>query len=212
MHNEWGHRAAATHAANIHPSSFRILLTFLQFIISFCRQVLHVLISDNCYTSQYFSTHHFLWTQWWEGSIQSLCWTPHDNTEFPVDFSQVHSAHKLLLSRDLLQRVFKVSKATCFPIFSLWSPLVVTSRKSSPNEYSKFQIFLLKSLTSRKSSPASSHSSLFDPFGFFPFFFTKSSSSTAPPCWTVYFNIFRRKKEGCQILKNTWTERHLSRI
>ena len=37
--------------------------------------------------------------------------------------------------------------------------------------------------TSRKSSPASSHSSLLDPFGFFPFFFTKSSSSTPPP-WT----------------------------
>ena len=130
-----------------------------------------------------------------------LCWTPHDDPEFPVDLSQVHSAHKLLLRRDLLQQVFKVSKATCFPIFSLWSPPVVTSRKSSPNEYSKFQIFLLKSLTSRKSSPASSHSSLFDPFGFFPFFFTKSSSSTAPPCWKVNFQIFRRKNKGCQILK-----------
>ena len=34
------------------------------------------------------------------------CRAPHYNAEFPVDLSQVHSAHKLLFSRDLLQQVF----------------------------------------------------------------------------------------------------------
>ena len=34
------------------------------------------------------------------------CRAPHYNTEFPVDLGQVHSAHKLLFSRDLLQQVF----------------------------------------------------------------------------------------------------------